>query len=47
MMVTVKEVSAKEWYGAGDLDKETELIQEEATTEGITNQTQVLTIFCC
>ena len=47
MMTDSKETCTKEWYGAGDLEKETELFQEEATTAGVTRQTPFLTLYCC
>ncbi len=47
MIETVEETCTKECYGAGNLEKETELIQEEVSTVDITRQTPFLTLYCC
>lgn len=47
MAISEKEICRKELYAAGDLEKETELLQKEISTADITNQTPLFTIFCC
>lgn len=37
----------KEFYGAGDLEKEMEIIREQVNAPDITPQTALFTIFCC
>ena len=47
MAISEKETCREELYVAGDVEKETELLLAEISTANITNQTPLLSIFCC
>ena len=47
MVKKAEETFTKDWSCAGELERETELVQGEATTADVTRQTSFLTIYCC